>query len=395
MNLPAIKMPFRGPGKGAGLEGMPPPAPRVEAPPIAATPVFDAQRQATRDLIGRVQAVAGDQGEEAGLASIASEPSPPTITPAPEAALGIVPKGPARWEGSPRTSVDSTAIDDMGQASAQHAQEQGMTGNEVVTPPQSQMAKPIENIAAAPAAPPLGREVAGPNASDGAVKPEARYAPIIPEAAKPDLTFGRGAVVAAPNTSGATAAAMEVQTGPSPFKGQSEEGQQAIQPPLPDMADIARRVAPLFTKDAESYAAMEPKARAEYLTQALNTCLENPSAIKLSNEEYAALAGKMIGEGEVSQLETVRYAIDTTLRLITDKNGSVKKQLFTVLDKHPELQFLIAKTIDKMGLDIDLKEKKAMMSASETSKGLFLMILMLVLTMAKEIAVSGFSDQRR
>lgn len=370
MKLPG--MPFRG-GRNV-LESAPPPAPKVDVAPRPSA--FDAKRQAVRNLVDQAGAVAKVGGSEAGLGILRSAPPEPATAPEPIVSA-VVPPGPERWSGNPRSPVDIAAINDMGVVSEQHGQEQALSGS-------ANTNTANETTAAEPAV------------SAVAAKPEAVYVPVLPATTTPDLVFGRGAVVSGPNTSGATTAAIEAQIGPPIVQVKPDiEAQQPLQAPLPDAADLARRVAPLLTKDPESYMALDPKARAEYLSQALETYLENPSAIRLSDGDYARLTEKMIGKGEVSQDETLKYAIDSTLRLIADKGGSLNKQLFQALENHPELQMLIARVTDKMGLDIDVKENKAVMSASAAGKGLFLMILMLVLSISKEMVVSGFSDQRR
>ncbi|HSW70931.1 MAG TPA: hypothetical protein VLH77_03005 [Gammaproteobacteria bacterium] len=409
MKMPSFpKISIRG-----GAEG----TPHVSRPPTetgkTAASAFELRRQAAAKEAGLAQQIARANGPEAGLATLL-KPVKDSVAQGPEQNLvGVLPDGPGRWVGSPRNTVDRTAIDDMDTASAQHAQEQGRVGNEgapsVGTASILSTEKPrvrfgpngLTEVSPIKTANVLGNadgEVTATQpvgVTDATPKPEALYAPVIPESKAPDLVYGRGAIVIGPNTSGAAAAAMESQIGPSIFKGSSEENQQLSSAPLPDAADIYRIASRLLTKNADQYNALDTEERVEYLRQALNTYLENPSAVRLSDSQYAELAKKMAANGEVSQDETIRYAIDSTLRLINGKDPDVMKKLFPALEHHPELTFLITQVTEKMGVEIPLKEKKALINASGIGKGLFLAILIIALNLSKELLVSGFSDQRR
>lgn len=344
-------------GGGSGMEGPTAPAPRVEARVNQGISPFEARRLAGQRVATGIADAARIGGPEAGLAALVQD-SPAEST---SNLVAVTPPGPDRWAGTPRTPLDNAVIQDMGTASEQHAQEQALSGGAAIM-----------------------------------VKPEATHVPILPESKVSDLVYGRGAIVSSPNTSGATAAAIEAKIGPSIIADKPNlEARQPLQPPLPDAADLGRIATRLLTKNSEEYLAMNAKAKAEYLKQALDIYLENPSAIRLDDGDYAKLAVRMAGNGEVSQDETIKYAIDSTLRLINDKDGGVMKNLFPALEHHPELKLLITQATDKMGLKISLEDKKALINASEVSKGLFLIILMLVLNLSKEMLVGGVSDQRQ
>lgn len=375
-------------GGGSGMEGPTAPAPRVEARVNQGISQFEARRLAGQQVAAGIAEAAKIGGPEVGLAALVQEPPVETAN----KLVGVEPRGPERWMGNvPRSDVDSAAIDQMGEASARHTADENLvsgTGvaSAVVSETGTQSVEAPPAFSAGPAQP-------EPAPTDG---PEPTHVPVLPITAMPDLTYGRGLVVGGPNTSGATTAAIEAKIGPSIIADKPNlEAQQPLQPPLPDAADLGRMAARLLTKNSEEYLAMDAKAKAEYLKRALDIYLENPSAIRLDDGDYAKLAGRMAGNSEVSQDETIKYAIDSTLRLINDKDGRVMKNLFPALEHHPELKLLITQATDKMGLNISLEDKKALINASEVSKGLFLIILMLVLNLSKEMLVGGVSDQRR
>jgi hypothetical protein len=391
MNMPSLKMPFR----GGGSEGHPSPAPRIESAVPKAAPLIDTQRQATIDLVSRVQEVAGVQGEEAGLAVLVQAPK------APESTLGVDPKGPGRWA---RTDIDTAAIDQMGEASAQHAQEQGFVGDDAVPNISAAAVPPVEKarmrfgpngFTEAPAPSPTAAE---PSTDATSAPPEPVPVSVkLPPAEIPELTYGRGVLVESPT--GENADAIEAVIGPSITSQRAEQTDKET--PVPTLAEIQQKVTTLLNKNNEQYMAMDPKTRAEYLSQAIDTYLQNPDASKLTDQAYRDLAEKIAGGATVTQSEMLKYAIDSTVRMMTDKTDGVMKNLFPSLKNHPELSLVITKVAEKMNGTaqvskfLSLEDQNALIKASETGKGLFAIIFMLVLTLGKEMLQGGMSDQRQ
>lgn len=369
-----VSIPFLRRGAPGGSMEMPSvPAPRPEVAVSGAISPLEARKQAGAlfAAAGREAASAGDT--DAGLAALVQAPRVETAS----NLVGVEPRGPGRWMGGPRSDVDSAAIGDMGIASAEHAQEEGKTGNEVVAPTQSPIAKPVENVSA-----PLV---------------DSNPAQTVEVAAVPPLNLEKptgssaGEFVETPTAVSTTAAPVETVT------PQQNVVAAVPEAPVPtaSVEQPKKTIEQILNKTDEQYAAMDPKARAEYLTQALDLYLENPSAIRLSDEDFAQLAEKMAGKGEVQQDETIKYAINSALRLVDGKNPEMMKNLFSAMGQHPELKFLMVKTADKMNVKISLENKKHLIKASEVGKGSLLMLLMIVLNLSKEMVMGSFSDQRR